>query len=305
MPQPFIPLTIPSLHDETPLECRIHLPNRPHTLRGAVILAHPYAPLGGSLNDPVIAHIKSLFLRRRCLVATFNFRGAGKSGEKTSWSAGPEVRDYETVLGFVCSVFAGIVRSRGGNGKGVRVVLGGYSYGSMVASRVGPAQEVYESFVRARDGVVGRVAGRAREFAEQHLTMTTNTNVDEEDEEEDEERDSMQFTTSYLLISPLLPPLTTALSLSWKTLWNSPAQLHDALTKHDTLAIHGTNDMFTSVAKLRTWAATLASLPASRFEAREVEGAGHFWREEGVLEEMLRAIEAWLEVVDEGVVGED
>lgn len=69
--------TIPSLQDDTPLDCRIYHPenlgNTDHELSGAII-AHPYAPLGGSQDDHVVLALTECLLEAGHIVVTFNFR---------------------------------------------------------------------------------------------------------------------------------------------------------------------------------------------------------------------------------------
>ena len=76
LPRPAESFQIPSLHDSLPLECRICYPSR--QFRGsclkAAIIAHPYAPLGGSYDDPVVGVIGRTLLSYGYIVFTFNFR---------------------------------------------------------------------------------------------------------------------------------------------------------------------------------------------------------------------------------------
>ena len=83
LPEPTFTFTIPSVHDDTPLGCRIY--NPPHKVlnsidsdeqwhpRGA-ILAHPYAPLGGCFDDGVVLSVTAEVLKQGFVVGTFNFR---------------------------------------------------------------------------------------------------------------------------------------------------------------------------------------------------------------------------------------
>lgn len=123
----------------------------------------------------------------------------------------------------------------------------------------------------------------------------------------------------YLLISPLLPPVSHFATMFSKlndrhdicsrsdappSLNNSSSSSSPApdglsppnrnLANHPTLAIYGTQDFFCSHRKLRTWAENLASQPDSLFRFREVENAGHFWQEVGADKELRRRIREWL-----------
>ena len=117
----------------------------------------------------------------------------------------------------------------------------------------------------------------------------------------------------YLLISPLLPPVSMlATMFSRASVFRSeniqptkPATTASAscaeekFRMHPTLAISGDKDFFTSHKKLRKWAERLIVESNSRFTCREIKGAGHFWHEEGVDGQMRGCIRDW--VVD--VVG--
>ena len=95
----------------------------------------------------------------------------------------------------------------------------------------------------------------------------------------------------YLLVSPLLPPISMFATMFTKL--NSKAA-EDKLQTHPTLTVYGDKDFFTSHKKLQKWAGHLAAEPDSRFTCREVSGAGHFWHEQGVDGQMRRCIGAWI-----------
>jgi hypothetical protein len=82
LPAPTTTLTLPSIRDDTALECRIYHPNFSQTpavgeakwqRRGAII-AHPYAPLGGCYDNPVVHSIGEVVLKMGFVLGTFNFR---------------------------------------------------------------------------------------------------------------------------------------------------------------------------------------------------------------------------------------
>lgn len=81
---PSFSFTIPSVHDGCKLQCRIYLPYvsgwleniesaLARSVRGAIV-AHPYAPLGGCYDDPVVSFLSSELLQQGYIVGTFNFR---------------------------------------------------------------------------------------------------------------------------------------------------------------------------------------------------------------------------------------
>ena len=81
--EPNLSFTIPSIHDDITLDCRVYNPpasafsdlsgSKPWKARGAVI-THPYAPLGGSYDDPVVLGVVGELLQQHFVVGTFNFR---------------------------------------------------------------------------------------------------------------------------------------------------------------------------------------------------------------------------------------
>lgn len=83
LPAPTFTCTIGSIHDDTPLDCRIYHPphwslSDPHLEyvwkpRGAII-AHPYTALGGSYDDGVVLSAVSEILKAGFVAGTFNFR---------------------------------------------------------------------------------------------------------------------------------------------------------------------------------------------------------------------------------------
>ena len=76
LPKPSYTFTIPSIQDNTLLDCRVYHPtfNQRKMVVSAAIVAHPYAPLGGSQDDPVVSIIGSVLLKHGFVVGTFNFR---------------------------------------------------------------------------------------------------------------------------------------------------------------------------------------------------------------------------------------
>lgn len=81
LPSPSLTFTIPSLQDGLPLDCRIYhpaslgdVPDQTVWRKHAAIFAHPYAPLGGCYDDPVVDIVAGTLLQLGFLVGTFNFR---------------------------------------------------------------------------------------------------------------------------------------------------------------------------------------------------------------------------------------
>lgn len=140
-PQPTVCLTIPSLHDGTTLDCRLYHPVASWS-GNAAVMAHPYAPMGGCYDDAVVEAIVAQLLEASFLVGTFNFRGAGLSAGRTSWTARAERDDYASFVVFVAHY---VDRLRGpGQDHGV-LLMGGYSYGAMVTMRLGPLDALLDA----------------------------------------------------------------------------------------------------------------------------------------------------------------
>lgn len=160
LPKPSASFTIPSLHDDLELNCRLYFShykqddryNQIHRASGCAVFAHPYAPLGGCYDDPIVHSVGSLLLSEGYVLATFNFRGAEASPGKTSWTGKGELGDYVSVVAFVLCFLdtAGMAQYMLPGRSGRRsLVLGGYSYGSMIASHL-PSVDVIHAVIAAR-----------------------------------------------------------------------------------------------------------------------------------------------------------
>jgi hypothetical protein len=96
-------------------------------------------------------------------------------------------------------------------------------------------------------------------------------------------------TISYLLVSPLLPPVSNLLTifttLSLKVQGSSQSQTlpcpnpADQLSTHRSLALAGNLDSFVSATKLEKWSDEITHMPGSQFQFRMIDGADHFWRD--------------------------
>lgn len=83
--EPHYSFTIPSIHDDTTLDCRIYHPDifehptrydakEPLWRKRGIVMAHPYAPMGGSYDDRVVGIVVEEMLKAGYIVGTFNFR---------------------------------------------------------------------------------------------------------------------------------------------------------------------------------------------------------------------------------------
>ncbi|KAK2809215.1 hypothetical protein FQN50_004051 [Emmonsiellopsis sp. PD_5] len=219
-PPPLASFTIPSTYDGTRLDCRIYHPHqlsRAHThtdsalsswkTKGAII-AHPYAPLGGDYDNPVVCGVAAELVRKGWVVGTFNFRGAGDSEGRTSWSGKPEFADYISVYGFMIHYLLGIDRdcirdssssseeqqqqhaiihptppdddhdqaTKEADSERMELILAGYSYGSFIVSRLPPVEVILRLFASPAKGSF------AAEILQQADTLSTLWNLEAKSE---------------------------------------------------------------------------------------------------------------------------
>ena len=361
LPSSATTFTIPSVYDGVHLDCRVYLPReltQPNDdaltwcVRGAII-AHPYAPLGGCCDDPVVSFVGGELLEQGYVVGTFNFRyvpdicpwysfginicvilgvallyillsmlmrssGAGSSEGRTSWTAKPELGDYVSFYGFML-LYLHILRAERvppvGNPSGdtipdVRIILGGYSYGSLIASHLPTTDAVMDLF---RSSIPGTAADQIWQMAKRvsDETVLQPRSLPGGSSGLGRVKDALNFDasrvdTSYLLVSPLLPPVNLFLTLfsNLSLEVSTPGADHkthvpcprpaDQLCRQRTLAIYGDDDTFTSAQKLRRWAQDMSQNVSSKFESVEVDGVGHFWREEGAEARARNALRDWV-----------
>ncbi|KAJ2517853.1 hypothetical protein H4217_003690 [Coemansia sp. RSA 1939] len=135
----------------------------------AVVYVHPYPPLGGQFRNNVIYELRSRLDQRAAVSVALNLRGAGGSGGKTSWTGLAEREDICSVLDMLRArrLLLHPLRHSAADRRLVllrmqargllppdadvdsmdsvplplvsRTLLCGYSYGSVIASSVSPA----------------------------------------------------------------------------------------------------------------------------------------------------------------------
>lgn len=175
LPSPTANFTLPSLYDDLELDCRLYFPRfkSEHgaiTAQGCAIFAHPYAPLSGSFDDHVVHSVGSVLLRQGYILTTFNFRGAEHSPGKTSWSGRGELGDYVSVYALcvaminVPGVLEHMYRESTQEYRPI-LLLGGYSYGSMIAAHLPAVDVVIDCLSNATDGSPEKeIENRAQEL---------------------------------------------------------------------------------------------------------------------------------------------
>ncbi|KAH8700156.1 Alpha/Beta hydrolase protein [Talaromyces proteolyticus] len=288
---------IPSVHDGTRLSCRLYQSEltqrtlqQPSVSKGAIV-AHPYATLGGNNDDPAVGSIAAELVRNGYAVLTLNFRGAGYSDGRTSWTAKPEIGDYMSAYGFMLKYLQLL-----GPSKPVELILAGYSYGSMVASHQPTIGDVASLFATPEAGSpVETILLQARDLVE-----GANKDVTESNDKLDQDSKLPAATISYLLLSPILPPASRLVTL-WANLSSvsiagkqiSIPAPEEELPKHRTLVVYGTDDMFTSETKLRHWTKSLREVQGSHAKSVEISFAGHFWIEQTFHTQLRKAISDW------------
>ncbi|KAF2814777.1 uncharacterized protein BDZ99DRAFT_184501 [Mytilinidion resinicola] len=188
VPEPAFTFTIPSIHDDTPLDCRIYHPaalldapaaGSHRWTKSGTVIAHPYAPLGGSYDDHVVGMVADELLKEGFVVGTFNFRGAHHSKGRTSWTGKPELDDYISFAGFLIHyldllqlqspppvskpTMPSASRSpispeklpskpKENLPEKALILLAGYSYGSLITKHLPPTAQLLSLFSRPTPG---------------------------------------------------------------------------------------------------------------------------------------------------------
>ncbi|KAF9888794.1 hypothetical protein FE257_008370 [Aspergillus nanangensis] len=260
------------------------------------------------------------------------YSGAVDAAGRTSWTGRPELADYVSFYGFMF-LYLHLLKSGGlkpgsipdsndddipgpacgHKSAAVHITLSGYSYGSLMTSNLPKLDAIVELFKSSTDEApFNDLIRTAKEIyqgsedgnsAPQRQTPSSGNCRPRDCEAL---HDTTTTTISYLLISPLLPPINLFLTMFSKLFLDvgeqglrkgmqiSCPKPADQLSVHPTLVIYGNRDTFTSAHKLRKWSEDLMRIPGSRFRSVEVDGAGHFWREMGAESQARNALRTWL-----------
>lgn len=330
-------------------------------------------------------------------------RGARASRGRTSWTAKPELWDFISFIGFFIHYVDGLTppwvqhtmqpslspaviplsriqselpafsNTFDHVDQGMTLILGGYSYGALVASSLPSTETILSHFSYVHKGTAvaeimlralhlstqwnneakqrpqrGRsvaaespsprspssvkVGGEECEPGTRRVSRDSRSSLDIVRRSIDRSRPKIALKrhttdpealpmegrcngkrlapprTLYLLISPLLPPISMFATMFSKPntylRWpgQGPPHVSDtmALPTNDkfricpTLAIYGDKDFFTSHKKLRKWAEQMTSGINSHFTWEEINGAGHFWHEVGVDAKMRECLRDWI-----------
>ncbi|KJX94516.1 prolyl oligopeptidase like protein [Zymoseptoria brevis] len=403
--EPAYTFTLPSIHDDIALSVRLYHPrNLSHVipdsgeprfaLKGAVI-AHPYAPFGGCQDDHIVLAVTHCLLKQGYIVVTFDFRGAGNSTGKTSWTGSPEVGDYTSAIGLLVyylhnlsiplapdalsplvSRSSGAADSRETSSQELeppsqrlQVVLAGYSYGSLILARLPHMSHIIKTFESAEKGTsVSEIYLRARTLARRtrqsllepqppstprgrrlnsessprlrprtsqvtvggeeidpsdrrrsqdsrrsfdavrevpqrikarmhrRNSSGTLTKQTESDVVESSNDAGPKVSVSYLMISPVLFPMTTTLlspGLAFPTAKAGNAGSGFLSMEYSSMVLFGSLDHFTSAKKLKQWVERLSTASSGSLQWECFQGVDHFWRGDGVLDEVQARIKTW------------
>jgi len=180
----------------------------------------------------------------------------------------------------------------------MKVLMAGYSYGSLITSHLPPVEEMAQQIDMGIEkspeykACIEGLRGFGRAWGHSSLPVTEAPGVFE--------IRGMEIQPSYFLISPLLPPLSSFLTLSIFSAAATSSIMSEELGKHkrgSILVVHGDTDMFTSVAKYRKWRETwTVTDEGGVIQTRtvvEIVGAGHLWIEEGVMVQLVKTIGEW------------
>lgn len=111
--------------------------------------------------------------------------------------------------------------------------------------------------------------------------------------------DAPQVNVRYLLVSPVLFPLSTTLlppGLGFHKTYATDDDDKGVLSlKSPTFLAFGDSDHFTSAKKLRQWAERLAREAAGPWKWTQVADAGHFWGEDMALPRLEAALLDWIQ----------
>jgi hypothetical protein len=119
-----------------------------------------------------------------------------------------------------------------------------------------------------------------------------------------DQRGRPHIVASYLMISPVLLPMTTTLAPLGFTPTSILSFTHTASTadrdfsgfyslSSRSLIVFGDSDNFTSAKRLQQWAGKLATESSGLLEWKEITRAGHFWHGKGVMKSLQESITVW------------
>lgn len=195
--------------------------------------------------------------------------------------------------------------SRKGQDLRANIKLGDSTHISYGGEETEPGSRRTSRESRRSLDVIRRSVDRTRKF----ILRTQCAEIDFSNESHFDFKKIAKPQICYLLISPVLPPISLFLTMFSKL--SSPSPFKDGacsqskhkassatgeqLVNHPTLAIYGDSDFLTSRKNLRKWAEGMSERPDSMFRFREIGGVGHFWQEQGADAKMRASLREWLQ----------
>lgn len=256
----------------SPLDCRVyHAPKTDDaTSLDIAIVAHPYGPLGGSYDDPVVQLIvRTLIEAGYHAVGVFNFR-------RPSWTLKPERDDYSSFAMFLMHY---MINASPQWLAGVNLLMAGYSYGSMVASQIYPASYL---MAESRLDECQHLIVQAEHLASQRPGAKL-----ADAEEQTQRIDALGINTMYLLVSPLLPLVSWAVA-PFNNRQSLVGRRAGQSQWYPSLAVFGTSDTFTSSKRLKNFA------KGASIESSVVKDASHFWQSDDDRSQLATVIRSWV-----------
>ncbi|SCV72458.1 BQ2448_3995 [Microbotryum intermedium] len=237
------------------------------------LVAHPWGRLGGSKDDRVVVAVTDALVKERYTVCRYDARGAGSSDTvAATWT-------------YVC-------------------------YGNWIELK--PLGTSAETSIAPFDSGLAE----AEDFS--HLVEAVLLPLIPPDHPSSTPIDLLLIGYSYGSLaassSPPLKMIRQGLTLRTRTILISyPCSVLSFLTffksshytqsltkstqrdKRPTLAIWGTRDQFTCVVKYEEWFRQIQEVDSERVtEGVQVEGADHFWREQGDKQRLIQTIVEWV-----------
>ncbi|KAK4052101.1 hypothetical protein OIV83_002395 [Microbotryomycetes sp. JL201] len=257
---------------EPELAYTIYMPDAdgpPHaaTISKLALVAHPLGRLGGNRNDHVVKSIALSLASENFVVLAYDSRGAGESTGSPSFSLVPESEDYSVMLHKVLLPIATTKSTASPPAKplsSLSLALVGYSAGSAASTMTDVDLDVVCNCMPSLERVsVTRVLVSYPLSVMWALTLFRST----------------------AFSSKLERNVTVSSSANAES---TKIQLRD-----QTLAVYGTNDQFTSVARYDAWSNRLKqqSQNSNKWNDLRVDGADHFWRDKACKGRLLGAIE--------------
>ncbi|GAA5928998.1 hypothetical protein JCM10213_004964 [Rhodosporidiobolus nylandii] len=242
------------------LSYALHLPADSSAVAKAALIAHPYGRLGGCKEDHVVVALAEMLAREGYAVVRFDARGAGESGGPASWTGAAEADDFRHLVD--------------------AVVLPLFTASAPAVPAPSPASPA--STPSTAPQVELLLAGYS--FGSLAATSCPPPS-----------RRCLSIRTSYLVVSY---PLSVLWALTFLQSGRFTAALRDLVRRGGScvLTVFGDADNFSSVDKLRSWAAGLEKEQGSDscWTAVEVEGVDHFWREREKKRALLDVVRRWL-----------